>query len=133
MRTDEQIADALRQATDGLWMMSESDYPFEVVSFEQAFETTPADLRRRAGQPADALFAVESVDDFFRAAVTDHEGQGEEARRLALRYRELLRVLKTNLQDVRVYRVGQINIPIYILGRAPSGSWVGLSTRIVET
>lgn len=133
MKNDEQIAEALRQATAGLWMMSESDYPFEVIRWEQTIEVTPAQLRRMAAQPADALVATESVDDFFRAAVADHEGQSEEAHRVVLKFRELLQLLKTNLQDVRVYKVGQVNIPVYILGRAPSGSWMGLSTRIVET
>ena len=51
----------------------------------------------------------------------------------ARRFRHLLGVLETELADLRVYRVGEISIPVYILGRSPSGSWLGLSTRVVET
>lgn len=133
MNSDEQIAAELQQATAGLLMMSESDYPFDVVRWEQADEITPDALRRIAALPPDAAVVTESLDDFLRAAMTEHEGQSAEARASAQDFRRLVQRLKTNLQDVRVYKVGTINLPVYIMGRTPSGNWLGLSTRIVET
>jgi hypothetical protein len=32
-----------------------------------------------------------------------------------------------------VYRIGEVNMPVYIIGKSSSGSWLGLSTRVVET
>jgi hypothetical protein len=133
MKSDEQIVKELKQASGQLLMMSESDYPFDVVRWEQTAEVNPEALRRIAGQSAGASVASESIEEFFRAAMTEYEGQGEEARRMAENFRKLVQALKTNLQDVRVYKVGEINIPVYIVGRAPSGHWLGLSTRVVET
>ena len=59
------------------------------------------------------------------------EGTGEPAR--AGSFREVVRALTENLADVRVYRIGEINIPVYVLGRSGNGNRLGLSTRIVET
>jgi len=133
MQTDEQILAELKQASENLLMMSESDYPFAVIRWEQMAEVIPDFLRREAAQPPGALVAVESLEDFFRAATTVHEGQSFEARQAVERYRRLVQVLRKNLRDARVYKVGQVNIPVYIAGRAPSGNWLGLSTRVVET
>lgn len=133
MKSDEQIMQELERATDGLMWMSESDYPFEVVLFEDAVETTPALLRHLAAQPLCAPVAVESLDDFFRPAVTNYPGQDEAARQAAEKYRRLVQSIKTNLQDSAVYRVGEINIQVYIVGKAPSGRLLGISTRVVET
>lgn len=132
MKSDEQIMEELRQAAGGLMMMSESDYPFEVVNWEQSAEVTPDFLRGLTGQPQ-AIVSVESVEDFFRAALKEHEGQAERERQAVEQYRRLLLVLAANLADVRVYKVGEINIAAFVVGKAPSGRWLGLSTRVVET
>jgi hypothetical protein len=44
-----------------------------------------------------------------------------------------LRLLEENLADLKVFRVGVVNIPVYIAGRSASGNWLGVSTRVVET
>jgi hypothetical protein len=41
--------------------------------------------------------------------------------------------LKAELTDLRVYRVGSTDIDVYILGKHPSGAWLGLKTKVVET
>ncbi|MDQ3743999.1 MAG: nuclease A inhibitor family protein [Acidobacteriota bacterium] len=42
-------------------------------------------------------------------------------------------LLEENLTDLKAYRVGLINIPVYVVGRSASGNWLGVSTRVVET
>jgi hypothetical protein len=133
VKSDEQIVKELRQASGHLLMMSESDYPFDVVRWQEAAEITPALLRRESGQAADAPVGVETIEDFFRAAMTEHEGQAAEARLRVEDFRRLAQTFKANLADVRVYKVGRVNIAVYVVGRAPSGHWLGLSTRVVET
>jgi hypothetical protein len=126
MKSDEQIVLELKQATEGLLLMSESDYPFEIVEWAGTDEISTASLQRLSGQPTDSPVSIQSLDDFFRPAVS-------ETRADAKRYQALLQLLKGNLTDVKVYRVGEINIPVYIVGKSPTGNWLGLSTRVVET
>lgn len=132
MKTDEQILSELKEASAGLLFMSESEYPFEVVRVDKAEE--PADtLRRMSGAAADVPVLTESVEDFFRVAVSEDEWRSPAERAEAKRYQALIALLKENLEQVMAYRVGSIKIQVFLIGRSASGSWLGLSTRVVET
>ncbi len=133
MKTDEEILEELKQATSGLLMMSESDYPFEIVRWEAAFDPTAEALRSRAGEAIDAPVSEQSIDEFFRAAASYRPDQTSEARRTARQYRALMQLLQENLRDPKAYRIGERNIHVYIIGKTASGEWMGVSTQIVET
>ena len=49
------------------------------------------------------------------------------------RYQALVNLLKTHLTDIKVYRVGEVEVNCYILGQTESGNIAGLSTISVET
>lgn len=133
MKNDEEIQKQLEQAVAGLLFMSEADYPFEIVSWGARSEMTSDDVRRQAGAAPDAPVQVVSPEKFFGGAMSEPEWKGEDELAAARRYQALVRLLKENLDDLKVYRVGEINIPVYIVGRTPNGNWLGLSTRVVET
>lgn len=133
MRSDEQIMAELERATAGLFFMSEADYPFQVVRWENLTEVTPQFLLEVTGQSADTPVIVQSVTDFFGHRLAEQELKGERESVELKGYQALMRLLTESLDDLRVYRVGKINIPVYIVGRSKSGNWIGLSTRVVET
>ena len=113
--------------------MSESDYPLETFYWTGETDVTHQYLRGVAEQAAGATVEVRSVDDFFRVAMSEPEWKGEQQLATARRYQNLVRLLKENLDDLKVYRIGEINIQVFIVGKAESGNWIGLSTRVVET
>ena len=134
MKSDEQILSELKRAAEGLFYMSESDYPLEPVRLEGAEEPGHERLRELAGAGAEARVETRGLEEFFRpdaASQMPPEGAGGAPR--AASFEGVVRTLRENLTDIRVYRVGEINIPVYVLGRSASGSWLGLSTRVVET
>lgn len=133
MKTDAQIIDELKKLTDGLLFMSESDYPFEIVHVEGMTELSSQYLRDKSGSAADATVETRGVDEFFRAAASEPEWKKGEQLELARRYQSLVRCLKENLTELRANRIGEINMPVFIVGKAKSGNWIGLSTRVVET
>ena len=133
MGSDEQILAELKKATAGLYVMSESDYPFEVIRCEETVKLSPQYLRALHGEPEETLVTVESLDDFPGFVMTEVSGQGAAEPAGASRSQHLMRVLRENLTDVKVYRVGKINIPVYVVGRSAAGTWLGLRTRVVET
>lgn len=113
--------------------MSESDYPFQVIRWEGLTEITPQFLREVTGQSDDTPVTVQSVTGFFDSRMAVQKLTGERDRVELKGYEPLLRILNDHLDDLRVYRIGEINIPVFILGRSKSGNWLGLSTRVVET
>lgn len=133
MKSDEQLCEELREATRGLLFTSESDYPFEVIKWEGIEEISPDYLREAAGQDKSAPVEERTIADFFRVATGEQEWKGEAELKSAKRYQSLVRLLEDNLKGVKVYRVGRINIGVYVVGRSGEGNWLGVSTRVVET
>jgi hypothetical protein len=118
MRSDKEILTELESASKGLLVMSESDYPFEIVSWDGKVQITSEFLRSISGKPDDSTIEEVELDSFLNAS-----GQ----------FGNLAKLLKDKLSDPKVYKVGTINIPVYIIGRSAEGNWLGLSTRLVQT
>ncbi len=114
---DTQILEQLRRATAGLLFMSESDYPFEVIQWDGSAELTPAFIRSVTGEAADCPVHEMEAEDFLTSG----------------RYQRILLALQKHLSQLKAYKVGRINMPVYLVGRSSEGSWLGVSTRVVET
>jgi Nuclease A inhibitor-like protein len=133
MKTDEQLLTELAQATDGLLFMSESDYPFEPVRWSEQTELTLEAVRRLTGHDESAPIETQSVNGLFHVAASEADWKNAQQLAAARRYQALMRWLQDNLTAVRVYRIGRIQIDVFIVGRSAVGSWVGLQTRVIET
>ena len=118
--------------TDGLLWMSEAEYPFEVFVWNDLTSITPEELRSRTGHSLDVPVEVIDFEKFFKPAVTVQEWHNEEEKAEVKRYQELLSFLKDNLENVKVYRVGETEIDVYIIGQC-SGQLIGLKTKVIET
>ena len=116
-KSNEEIVTSLLHATDGLLFMSESDYPFELIQWEGPTEPTADFIRNVAGESEDSPVQKLEVRQFLSLG----------------RYQRLLSALQHNLSDLRVYKVGRINMPVYVVGRNREGRWLGVATRVVET
>jgi len=127
------IANQLKQASEDLLFLSESDAPFEVVRWPAQGQLTPAKLLQLTNHPPDAPVEVVNVEEFFAIATQAENWHDEEEREIVQRFQNLVSVLKQNLSNIQVYRVGKINIDAYIVGVTPSGHCMGLSTQLVET
>jgi hypothetical protein len=116
---------SLRTAIDGLEYPSESDSPFEIFRWDPSKGTFSAQalaaLRKKEKKPRIQEVAV---DDFF-AALADSED--------AARFKNLQTILTKNLSDLKVFRIGSIQVDIYIVGRNTEGLWLGLHTTSIET
>ena len=131
--TSADIVNQLKQASDGLQCMSESDYPFEVFQWEGQEPNTASTLIQQTGHTPDTQVEVVQLDEFFRNATQEQDWHNDEEKETVKRYRELVETLKTNLSNIQVYRLGTVEIDVYIIGQTPSGELTGLSTKVVET
>ncbi len=130
--TDTELLEALREATRGLTFMSESDYPFEVFDWGGT-EPTPEFLRGLDGSDVAAPVEMRTPAKFFRAATSEPDWKGADELAVARRFQKLQRLLEENLSDLKVFRIGEVNLPVYVVGRSADGNWLGVSTRVVET
>jgi hypothetical protein len=129
----------LEQAARGLVYSSESDRPFEFVDFSGATlapgeALTVARFSELAGVVAPGERVEErELDRFFARHLETSDPYDVEAQRIRPRYEALKATLQTALENVRVFRVGRVEVRCYVLGRAPDGAVCGLVTVAVET
>lgn len=122
----------IKDAAQGLLFPSESDFPIEPF-FYGSDEPTPEGLRKHLGLSPDVPVEETTLASFFEGLTEASEEASNEEQADVDRYRELRKVLETNLEDVRVYRLGTIDIEVIVLGRHASGVWMGVRTNVVET
>ncbi len=118
---------ALKEASKGLLYPSETDEPFEPFSWGKADGgLTPQKVAQRTKAAAGAAVEEQSLADFFQYLTADGAEHAET-------FRKLQQVVGQRLSGVRVFRVGEVNINVYVVGRTPDGDWAGLKTHSVET
>lgn len=125
----------LRKATAGLRFQSESDYPLEpfVWEGEGAEALTGARLLKMLKRPAATPVKALSVDQFFRSATEEQDWHNAEERKTARRFKELVKTLKGALKKVKVYKIGEAEIDVYVIGQSGAGDLAGVKTKVVET
>lgn len=129
-----EITGILKQSSADLLMMSESDYPFEVVFWTGPVDSlTTQKLLQLTNHPQDSQVEEVDLDYLFRNCAYEKEWHDEQQKQNVKKFQNLVQTLKNNLNEIKVYRIGTINIDVYILGKTPSGDLAGLSTKVVET
>jgi hypothetical protein len=132
MTSGNDLLNTLKQTSAGLQYTSESDYPFEVFSWH--LDTlTPKKLLAQTGHPKGTAIQLEDFDKFFAQVTQEKDWYGPKEKETVVQYQQLVKLLRSALSDIQVYRVGQIELDIYIVGKTPEGFFVGLSTKVVET
>lgn len=127
------LEQVLAEAARDLLFTSESDAPLVLYHWPAAVEPSPAALLAAEGQPPETPVEVTTVESEIGPFTTAAEGTDAEEQASAARWKVLLDTLQRELADLRVYRVGRVDIDLYLLGRAPSGAWLGYKTHAVET
>lgn len=125
---------ALKEATKGLLYTSETDAPFEIVHWPAEGDSLDAKkVLQLSGHQPNAPVETMSVDEFFKDLTKNQSWFGAEEKAAAKKYQKLQAVIQQQLTDPQVYRVGEIQIDIFIVGRSAQGDWAGVKTKAVET
>ncbi|MHC5596902.1 MAG: nuclease A inhibitor family protein [Nostoc sp.] len=129
-----EITEKLKQSSADLLMMSESDYPFEVFLWTaQANGLTTQKLLQLTDHPHNSAIEEVTLDYFFRNCAYEQEWHDEQQKQNVKKFQTLVQILEDNLNEIKVYRIGTIDIDVYIVGKTSSGDLAGLSTKVVET
>lgn len=131
-----QLKHELLQATDGLYMLSETDAPFEFFYHEKPDKGepfTPELVVEWDGKPAGTSIETMEIDAFLHRMKKPHAEADETQRQNAARFIKLEETLKRNLRNVKAYKISQTSMPVYLLGETETGDYAGLKTLVVET
>ena len=128
--TAKEIIDRLSTLSKDLLFPSESEYPLEPFTWEST-SLTPETILERSQKPADTAIESITLEDFFAPVTTDEDWFEDEDRQVAQRFRDLQAAIAT-LENVQVFRLGKIEIDVYIVG-AIGPDLIGLKTTVIET
>ena len=132
--TTPSVIQTLQSAADGLLFLSETDAPLTpfIWPADKDEKLTPELVGKLAGAPANTPIKSVKLETFFRPATQEEEWHNDEEKAQAQRFQTLVTVIKDTLEGIKVFRVGETNIDVYIVGTV-EGGYAGLKTNIVET
>ena len=129
-----EIDAVLQGAIQGLLHVSETDAAFEVFHWPGGSATLDATtLLQLSGHKPNAPVQTLSLADFFKP-LTEFQGWfGPKEKAAANKYGVVQSLIEQHLSNPQVFRVGKINVDIFIVGKTVQGDWAGIKTKAVET
>lgn len=127
------LARRIARASKGLNFVSETDAPVVPFFAERAGENVRRAIKKAAGDPPEELIEETDAKTLFNRLTRDHDWHSPAQKKNTARFRRLQRLLDEELSDVRVFRVGNVRLKIYIVGVDPDGNIAGVLTEAIET
>jgi hypothetical protein len=134
-KTKTDLLKQVKRAINGLTYMSESDYPLEPFHMEGDGKDsiTERDILKATHHAPKTPVETFDFNNFFLNATQEQDWHGAEEKQSVKRYQQLVKLLKENLSDIQVFKVGETEKDVYVVGKSKSGDFVGVSTKVVET
>jgi hypothetical protein len=120
----------IKKASEGLLFISETDHPFEIVELKDGNNIEGMLLQLTGKAPP---IETQTLDHFFRNHVKSYETDTEEQKQNIQRFIQLKNVLNEHLSNIKVYRIGEVQVDAFIIGQLKNGKYAGLRTKLVET
>lgn len=127
------ITQQIKTAVSKLYYMSETDA--EVVPFvgKAAKAVTIDEIRNQTQTALDKPIEEKDFTEFFSRLTTMQDWFGDEEKASAKRFTDLKNLLEANLMDLAVFKIGRIQVDIYVVGLDKGNKLMGIQTKAVET
>jgi hypothetical protein len=114
---------------------SESDEKIEY--FEMELSTTEkislANFRMFNGIRPEITIEEMDAEKFFAPLIKMEDWFDDVEKKWAEDSSKLKQLLMDKTKDIQVLKVGQVEVDVYLFGKAEECKWVGLKTKVVET
>ncbi len=123
----------IKKATDGLIYISETDS--EVLPFIGGRSETVniESLLKQINAASDIKVKEITFEDFFENLITIQDWFEAEEKETAEKFLKLKKLLEENLKDLKVFKIGKIEIEVYVVGLDEENNLLGIKTEAVET
>ena len=130
---ENKLLDDLINLTKGLLYTSETDAEIKPFIGEKAVSVTQEEVLRQIKNAGQAIVAVLTSVDFFSPLTEIQDWFGEEETQIAQKFARLKEFLEQNLKYLKVFKVGEKELVIYIVGLDAENTLAGVKTQSVET
>jgi hypothetical protein len=127
----------LKTASDGLFYISETEAPFDTFVWNRkeknGNQPTADEVLKMIGRESDAKVTEKNLAEFFAQPTQMQDWFGDEEKTQVEKFANLKELLAKNLREIRVFKIGEVQIDIYIVGVDRDGNLAGVKTKAVET
>jgi len=129
----DKLAKQVKKIAEGLYYISETDAEIFPFIGNKAEAVTVEEVSKQTESAADASVEERDFNEFFVRLTEIQEWFGDEETATANKFAELKKLLEDNLRDVQVFKVGKIELDIYVVGLDSESNLMGIKTKAVET
>ncbi|GAB3695766.1 hypothetical protein GCM10027592_17970 [Spirosoma flavus] len=132
---NQSFTDKINPLLTNLLYPSESDEPIEPVTCYLKQEETLTVSQLKDWQMLPPEIYVEEIPeaDFWAPIITEQEWYGDEEKARTEQFQQLKQELEKELSVRQVFRVGNTEIDVFLLGRLADGTRAGIKTKVIET
>jgi hypothetical protein len=127
------LTQQIKNASEGLWYISETDAEIFPFTGSKTDSVTKENLLKQIGKPPDTPVEERDFNQMFERFVKIQYWFGEEEKATAAKFAALKGVLEKNLTDLKVFKIGRIELDIYFVGLDKESNLAGFQTKAIET
>lgn len=130
---EERVKKQISESCEGLFYTSETDAEIRPFFGGQANAVTAEELLSQLKLRKNEL--VEEVDfkNFFARLTENQDWFGDDEKATAAKFSDLQNLLESNFRDLKIFKVGKIQLDIYAVGLDAENNLLGIQTKAVET
>ena len=123
----------IKKATENLYYISETDS--EILPFlgKPVADISKAEIFNQTGIYDNPNFEERDFAQFFERLIKIQNWFGEQEVETARRFAKLKDLLEQNLVNLKVFKIGSIELDIYVVGKTSENILMGIKTKSVET
>jgi hypothetical protein len=127
------FAGHVKKLSEGLYYISETDAAILPFVGAKAQAVSKSEILRQTKSAVDAPVEERVFGEIFARLTKIQDWFGDEEKETAAKYIKLRDFLEKNLKDLKVFKVGSIQLKVYFVGLDSEGRLMGIKTEAVET
>jgi hypothetical protein len=122
----------LTELTKDLFYMSETDAAWQVYPLKTD-EPVMEQLVTIANMPPAVEVEIRDWESFLQHATTVQDWMSDDEKATVVRYQALKTYVNATLTEVQVYRLGAVELSVFVVGVTANCDIIALATQAVET
>ncbi len=125
----------LQSALSGLLYRSESDYPLEMIHWARVSDKQVDEefILLQLGLDAGEKIEEQDAQKFLDECCQMQDWFSESERSMVQNFQILRGLLKQNLRNMRLFRIGELEVTVLLVGEDKNSDLSGFKTTSVET
>ena len=130
---EDQVKKQIEKACRGLFFTSETDAKILPFFGGQAEAVTTEEILSQTKSAADAPIEEADFTEFFARLTEIQDWFGDEEKATAQKFVDLKDLLESNFRDLKIFKIGKVQLEIYAVGLDAENNLLGIQTKAVET